>query len=459
MFWYGQDEEGNKDREVYIGRNYFRIEIVCLDGMDDGDHDKNPDYSPESCESIGDDDDRYSWDDRPEYRDESEYKNDEGEGDDIGKIPSAMHEADDDESDGSEYRVHECDDRLSTEYHPESCTDLACDDRVLFVEKCEIPITHLSQECFDLFSLDDENIGEDQSEEKFQEDESTARDIVQSKLSDRFEIRRTKYLFCCFLETEIDRGTLLDLRDEFLTADSDLWSSRDEFLDIETDFRNDIDKDKCHYRNKEDIENRDNDIGRCVFRREFMPGITFSFLTPAMDPESNHLSCFEKYIGTDKYDKKECEKIEKEPYDEWECTPGNEFLEKFLWEDEGEEDFEHNKENKSMSLENFIDIQCWSNALLESTFDRPGSCKESSEGFDDEVFYFWSIDSSVVPGFLEDECECCSFDLESSWLNICHEGRIFFSEMIDEEREGKDLGSGLEGWRVGRLESWLDGWF
>lgn len=309
MLRYRQDEESDEDREVDVGRDDFRIEIIRFDCMDDGDHDEYPEYCPESCESIRDDDDGNSWDDRSKYGDKSEYKDDERERDDIGKIPSTVHEADDDESDGGEHRVHECDDRLCSKYQTESCTDLSGDDRIFIIEKCEIPIAHLSQECFYFFPFDDEDIGEDKSEEEFQEDKSSARDIIESKLSDRLEIRGTKYFFRCLLETEIDRRTLLDLRDEFLPAHSNLWSSSDEFLDIETDLRNDIDKDKCNDSYEKNIENRDDDIGRRILCSELMFRITLSFLTPAMDPEGDHLSCFEKYIRTDEYDKKECQEI------------------------------------------------------------------------------------------------------------------------------------------------------
>ena len=144
MLWYRQDQKSDKDGEVDIGGDDFRIEIVGLDDMDDADHREHPEYCPESRESIGDDDYRDSRDDRAEYRDKSKYKNNQRKRDNIGKVGSCMHETDDDESDRREHRIHEGDDRLSSEYHPESCADLSGDDRVLFIEKCEIPITHLS---------------------------------------------------------------------------------------------------------------------------------------------------------------------------------------------------------------------------------------------------------------------------------------------------------------------------
>ena len=60
MLRYRQDEESDEDREVDVGRDDFRIEIIRFDCMDDGDHDEYPEYCPESCESIRDDDDRNS---------------------------------------------------------------------------------------------------------------------------------------------------------------------------------------------------------------------------------------------------------------------------------------------------------------------------------------------------------------------------------------------------------------
>ena len=129
-------------------------------------------------------------------------------------------------------------------------------------------------------------------------------------MSDRSEVRRTKDLFRSLLESEIDGCCLFDLRDEFLTSDGKFWCTCDEFLDISTDFWYNIDKDECHYRDKEEVEKRHDDIGRGVFCRESMPSITLSLFSPTMYFLRDSLSCFEKDIGTDEYDKKQCEKIE-----------------------------------------------------------------------------------------------------------------------------------------------------
>lgn len=345
-----QDDERDKNREVDVWRDDFRIQIVCLDSVYYREHHEYTDDCRDSAISVRDDDDRDPWYDRPKYRDKTKYKNNQCERDNIRESPTPRHESDDDESKSREYRVHECDDRLRSKYDTKSISDLSRDDRIFIIEKCEVAITHTSEKELYFFSFDDKYIREDESEEELHEDESTVRYIGEDELSDRFEVFRRENIFRRFLETEIEGGTFLEFIDNLLSLTRYDWSFSDEFLDIGSDLRHDGDKDKSHNRDKEYIEDRHDDIGGGVFGCEFVWGIAFSFFSPVMELVSDHFACLEEYICTDKYDEKKCHKVCERQRDDRESRPGDEFFPEFFREYDREESADHRKRLKNIRI-------------------------------------------------------------------------------------------------------------
>ena len=115
-----------------------------------------------------------------------------------------MKEAHNKESYCREYGIHEGDDRLSLQDDPEPCTYFASEDCPLVVEKSEISVADLPEEFLYLFAIDDEEIGEDERDEKFREDDPSVRDVGDCIFSDRFQVIRTDKIREKLTETKMD---------------------------------------------------------------------------------------------------------------------------------------------------------------------------------------------------------------------------------------------------------------
>jgi hypothetical protein len=69
-----------------------------------------------------------------------------------------------------------------------------------------------------------------------------------------------KHRFC----TEIDTDIIFYISDEVCPCFSELWSASCEFLDFIPNFWYDAHKEKCQKYDEDDIENRDNNVGRRI---------------------------------------------------------------------------------------------------------------------------------------------------------------------------------------------------
>lgn len=182
-----------------------------------------------------------------------------------------------------EYGIHECDDRLSLQYDPESCAYFVSEDRPLIVEKSEISIAYLSEEFLYLLTIDDEEIREDECDEKFREDDTSICDIGDRIFSDRFEVIRTDKIRQKFTETKVKTRTFFEFHDEVLTLTRDARRLFQKLLYLTTDLWKDIHEYKDEYSDKYDIETRDDDIGSSVFPCDLVRSILLSYFAPVVD--------------------------------------------------------------------------------------------------------------------------------------------------------------------------------
>ena len=220
-----------------------------------------------------------------------------------------MNKTDDDQSNRGDDCIHESNNRLCLKYKPESSSHLFCYDRPLFVEKSEISIFQLSKKFFYPFSIDDEEVGEDKSNEKFRQYDPCIGDISDSFLSYRFEIIWADHLSYEATESEFETRALLDPGDEVFSLHRYIWSLLEKSLDFTSDLREDIHKYEYHYTDKYNIERSDNHISGCILSSEHMCCISFSLDSPCMYLSWDESTEFEKYIWEEECHKKEYEKV------------------------------------------------------------------------------------------------------------------------------------------------------
>ena len=130
-----------------------------------------------------------------------------------------MNKTNDDQSDRSDDRIHESDDRLCFKYEPKSSSHLLCDDCPLIVEESEISIFELSEEFLYPLPIDDEEIGEYECDEKFRQYYSCIGDVSDGFLSDRFEVIWADHISDEATESEFETRAFLDLGDEVFSLE------------------------------------------------------------------------------------------------------------------------------------------------------------------------------------------------------------------------------------------------
>ena len=114
--------------------------------------------------------------------------------------------------------------------------------------------------------------------------------------------------------------------------------------------RNNIDEHEGHDPYEEDVENRHDDICRCIFDSDPMLGITFSRLTPIMDLRSDTLARLQEYISTDEDDEEKRQKVIERIDDQCDRSIGDNFLPEDFTEDERQHRLESDHRSKYNSL-------------------------------------------------------------------------------------------------------------
>ena len=202
---YEEYDECDEYRDTHIGGYYLRIEVVCLDRVDDSDHGDDEGYRYSSTVSIRDDEDRHSRDECPKNRDKSKHENNEWECKDKWEYRTSMEQWYDDESNWCEDGIDYSNQWLSPEDSSESTPDLASDDLVFSIEKCKITSLHLREESGNRLTLYDKNIGENESDEELGQDDPRIAEVSEHRLSDGLEIVRIDDISHDLIESEWDR--------------------------------------------------------------------------------------------------------------------------------------------------------------------------------------------------------------------------------------------------------------
>lgn len=304
-----ENHEDDKNRNMDIGWDDPRIEIVGLDGVDDRDHGDHEESRYSSTISICDDEDRDSWDECTKNRDKSEYEYDEREGKNKWKYMSTMDQTDDEESNGSEESIHNSDEWLGPQDRSESVSDLASDDRIFLIEKCKVPSLHLSEECYDRLAFYHKNIREEESDEELGQDDSSIAEISESRLSDGFEILSIDDIADHLTEPEVDLEALLYSIHKALELSCNLWCPIDELSHLTDDLWDDRDKEEWDDQDKEDIEYRHYYIGIVISECEFCSLVAMPMESPGMDDTREPGSTLEKQICEEEGDEKKKQKV------------------------------------------------------------------------------------------------------------------------------------------------------
>ena len=202
---YEEYDECDKYWNTHIGGYYLRIEIICLDRMDDCDHGDDECYGGTTTIPVGDDEDRDSRDECPKNRNKSKHKNNEWECEDKWEYRTPMEEWYDDESNRGENSIDYGNQWLSPEDRSESIPDFASNDSIFPIEKCEIPSLHLREKSSNRLTLYDEYIGEDQSDEELGQYDSRIAEVSKDGLSDGLEIVLIDNISDYLIESERDR--------------------------------------------------------------------------------------------------------------------------------------------------------------------------------------------------------------------------------------------------------------
>lgn len=346
-------------------------------------------------------------------------------------------EANNDESDGGEEGIHERDDRLCLEDKAESFPDPSSKQGILIIEKTEVPVFHTEKEVSYFFSLDDKNIGENQSDQKFHHDDTTIGDMSEEKLSHSFDVFWIDEVIGDLDETEIQSGIFLEVYRKFGHLSSHIWRTSHEIPDIRSDLWEDVHEYDHYDRDKEDVEEGDDRVRRGIFLCDTVSTILVSLHSPLMDLRGDEFPDFEKDIGTDEGDEEESEKIRKPPTCEPQEAIGDDLFPENFREDD---DPEVTKRIHRRGLEDFMSSirESSTRARLEDAVDTIGVTRESLDDLSEETFCFWGIDPTVVPLFGKGESEYISFDAESRELQIGREGCLtIVLEVIDEFWKGE----------------------
>jgi hypothetical protein len=166
---------------MHIGRDYFWIQIIRLDDVDDGDHHYTRKYDRDlitaGTVSVSEYKYRYTREKCPKYRDKASDKDDKGKGKYKWKWGTTMDDADNNKSYGSEDSIDQSDNRLCLKNQSKSSPHFPRDDRPFQIEKLKIPIFYLPEKFFYPFPVDDEEVREHECDEKFGKYDPRVRDI------------------------------------------------------------------------------------------------------------------------------------------------------------------------------------------------------------------------------------------------------------------------------------------
>ena len=190
-------------RELHIRGNYFWIEVICFHCMYENCH--TDDSHNDACPTIivSDDKNRNSGKKGSENRDESEDENDNPKSDDVRKSSSFMEKTDNQKSENSEYRIHECNNCLRFKDKTESFGDFSEDDTIFFIKKWEIPSFHRLKIIAYLPSIYEKHVTQNKGDKEFRKENSDIFDIFKCSLYDFLNRYRIENTAQRLIDTEI----------------------------------------------------------------------------------------------------------------------------------------------------------------------------------------------------------------------------------------------------------------
>lgn len=183
-----QDEECDEYGKFHIGRDDFRIEVVCLDRMDDHrqycDHRKHLRSSViESDKSDGD-----RRDEESEHRNKPKYEHHDTDSRNERKCSAGMNVPYCKKSEGSKYRIGESNDGLSFENKSESFGYLLGEIGELLVDKGEIPFFYTIEILLDFLPINEKYITQNKGDEDLEQKDSGIFHVLKDTDERRFDI-------------------------------------------------------------------------------------------------------------------------------------------------------------------------------------------------------------------------------------------------------------------------------
>ncbi len=194
-----------------------------------------------------------------------------------------MKEWYDDESNRGENSIDYSNQWLGPENRSESIPDLASNDIVFPIEKCEIPSLHLREKPGNRLTLYDEYIGKNEPDEELGQYDPCIAEVSEDGLPDSLEIVFIDDISDDLIESERDRELSLQSCYKSLELCRDLRSPTDELSNLDDNLWDDVDKKKHNNKNEENIEYAHDNIGTIVSECDLGCSVASLMQSPPMD--------------------------------------------------------------------------------------------------------------------------------------------------------------------------------
>lgn len=260
VFAHQENEERDENRKFHIGRNDFRIEIVCFYRVDKRDHDDDSRHDGHSSVGKSDDQDRDRRKERSENRDKSENEYDQSERNDERESIPSMDEADNQKPYDRQHGIDERNDRLCFENESEALRDFSENHRVFPIEKGEIPALYFLEILGNALPVDNEDVTQDERDQEFGQQYSDVFDILEHVFHDLFDIVLIQEVVHRFFDSEIDMEPRFDLGDIPLDYRGNRGNLLPEPLSFFQQLWNETIEQEYNYENERDIDRSDYDI-------------------------------------------------------------------------------------------------------------------------------------------------------------------------------------------------------
>lgn len=257
MFRDEKYQKRKKHGEFHVGGNYFRIEIVCLHGMDKYHHSEDGHNNAHTTIIVSDYKDRNRRKKSSENRNKSKDKNNHSEGDDIGKSLYSVEKTDDKKPDNGKYRVREGYNRLCLKDESEPLGDLPENDTVFFIEKRKIPPFQCLEIIDYLLSVYQKDVAQDKRDKKLCEKNSDVFYVLKGTFHNLLNRCRIENIIQGFIDTEIHIYGVFQLGDSVLKLIGNPWSIMDKTLSLLKQMRDKRVKKGGYHHDKGDVHESD----------------------------------------------------------------------------------------------------------------------------------------------------------------------------------------------------------